>query len=510
MTEEELYRLYYEARVELAKYPGVFGVGLGLKERDGIVTRETALRVYVFEKKQESQLEPNARIPASYKGVPTDVLKVRAAKPNSHYANEDQSKHDPLIGGITILNSRRGPHGFGGGTLGFFATIDGVAGPDNIVLVTNHHVLAANLGRVGDDVYQPNMNDTLPNNKIGKTHQLPDIDNHSFQYPPDLRTTSDEPASDFWIDCATAKLNICISSLCHTNCGVSFANEIIGLNVAGGNALLDVARARHGETVFKVGRTTRRTEGVVSEVALPIPSPGFGLPSPQGVLEVAFVRADEPDVTKFADEGDSGAAIVNAQGKLVGIHYSGALDPHTHNEDRLHSLCCHIHPVLDALQVTPITRAVPVHDNAAAVGMAAEVQALIDGRHNQTSRLRERFFALPEAPRFVALIDEHRQEVVDLVNHNRRVTVAWHRNQGPAFLNRAMNNARDPEMKIPGEIEGITPEVLLRSMGQVLAAHGTPALRAVIESHRDEVLAYAADCDGLHELVERLGEGQLA
>jgi hypothetical protein len=498
MTEEELYRLYYEARDELARYPGVIGVGLGLKERGGALTRETAFRVYVKEKKKPSDLKAAARIPASYKGVATDVLKVREAVPT--YAHSDQATHSPLIGGISISNGSRGPRGFAIGTLGFFATINGVDGPDNVVLVTNRHVLADNGGQINADVYQPDLLATMPNHAIGKTHLMPEIDNHSFQYPPALRLTPGEPASDFWIDCATAKLNICISSCCHTNCGVSFANEIMGLNVAGRNALVDVARARHGETVFKVGRTTGRTEGIVSDVAAVVSGGGL---TANGILEVTFVRATEPDVSKFADEGDSGSAVVNNDGKLVGLHYSAALTP-----DK--SLNSHIHPVLDALQVTPITTANPVHDNAAAVGMFAALPATVEGRPNLTLRLRDRLLEMPDGPRIAVLVEQHRHEVVHLINHNRRVTVAWHRNQGPGFLNRAINNARDPQELIPQEIKGVTRKALLAAMGDVLSEEGSSPLKHAIRHYREEVLALAEGCDNLHELVERLHEKQLA
>jgi len=96
------------------------------------------------------------------------------------------------------------------------------------------------------------------------------------------------------------------------------------------------------------------------------------------------------------------------------------------------------------------------------------------------------------------------------VNHNRRVAVVWHRNQGPAFLNRAINNARDPQETIPGQIEGITRKALLGSMGDVLAQQGSPELREAIERYRDQVLDLAEECDNLHEMVERLSEKQLA
>jgi hypothetical protein len=497
MNEEEIYRLYYEAREELAKYRHVVGVGLGLKERRGTVTDDVAFRVYVEEKKDPGDLEADERIPPDYRGVPTDVLKVREA--TLTYAHEDQVKHSPLIGGITISNTKRGPGGYGTGTLGFFATINGVSGYDNVVLITNRHVLASNGGVVGGDVMQPNLNDTLPNNTIGTIHKLPQIDDFSYQYPPALRVTPNEPASPFWIDCASAKLNICVSSLCHTNCGVSFANEIMGLAIGGLNKLLGVGRAQINDTVFKVGRRTGRTQGRVVDIASVVSGGGL---TANGILEVEFVSATEPDVSKFSDEGDSGAAIVNAAGLLVGLHYSVAA---TANR----SLQSHIHPVLAALDVTPITQATPV-DNPAAVQTSADLMTVVDPGADLVGALRERFLSSPRGRAIAALVETHRHEVVHLVNHNRRVTLAWHRSKGPAFLNRAIANARDPGVPIPREIEGVSRDAWLTSMSGALSEHGSASLRATIREHGHDVVAGILRFDSLHDLVDDIARTRSA
>jgi hypothetical protein len=488
MTEQEMRLLHRVAEEKLKRYPGVIGVGLGLKERGGAITEEVAFRVYVAEKKDLSRLKKEDAIPPEFQGIRTDVLKVRQAVPHSC---EHKSHHSPLIGGIGI-SPQRAPGWVG--TLGFFATIDGVSGPDNIALITNKHVLGKNNGIVGDTVYQPDFQDgDTANHSIGKILSLPEIDNHSYAYPS-------EAAADFWIDCASAQLSICISSCCSTNCGVSFANEIRGLNVNNSNALTDVARAVWGDTVYKVGWRTSRTVGRVVDVASVVSGGGL---TAKGILEVAAAGPDCDGVMRFANEGDSGAAIVNNRGQLVGLHYSAATDP-------THSLNSHIHPVLDALHVTPITTANPVHDNAAAVGMIGNVPLLVDGRPSQALAMRDRLLESPEGSRIAALIEAHRQEVVHLVNHNRRVTVAWHRHQGPAFLNRAIHNARDPEQTIPREIKGITGTMLLAGMGDVLTEQGSPALRDAIGQYREEVLALAEGCDDLHALVDRLSERQPA
>lgn len=497
MKEEELYRLYHEARVELARYPGVVGVGLGLRERRGELTEETAFRVYVVEKKSRSELDAAELIPSHYKGVPTDVLKVRKATPN--YANENLRSYSPLVGGINIWNGRRDPQGRPGlGTLGFFATIDGLEGPDNVALVTNRHVLAAHRGQVGDTVYQPDHSKSLPNNPIATVHRMPEIRDYDYQYPPALRRPPSEGALPYWLDCASAKLDIRISSLCSTNCGVSFANEIVDLDVAGSNALVDVARARHGETVYKVGWRTGRTEGVVSDLFAS--ASGGGL-SAHGILEVTFVRARYSDVQKFTDEGDSGAAIVNDQGQLVGLHYSAA-------ETADKSLNSHIHPVLHTLGLTAITRAHPTPDNPAASGMSRHASVTLDAGPGEVTALRERVLAMPGGREVLDLIETHRREVAYLVNHERPVTVAWHRNRGPAFLNRALTNARDRSQKIPEEIEGVSRRHLLENMAGVLSEHGGPELQSALERYARAAIESGARCADVHDLVDDLARAR--
>ncbi|HEU5323998.1 MAG TPA: hypothetical protein VFX28_24565, partial [Methylomirabilota bacterium] len=157
MTDAELYGLYDAARVELSRYPGVVGVGLGLKERRGDLTGEPAFRVYVRAKRPSLGLPRAARLPARYKDVLTDVLVAEGVR--RQYANEDRAKHDPVTPGITICNGRRGDKGISVGTLGFLAFISGETPPKNIGLVTNQHVLAANGGTLDEEVYQPDLHD---------------------------------------------------------------------------------------------------------------------------------------------------------------------------------------------------------------------------------------------------------------------------------------------------------------------------------------------------------------
>jgi hypothetical protein len=418
----------------------------------------------------------------------TDVIVVDHAIATASVC-EDNNKYSALVGGITVTNGLSGPQGTALGTLGFLATINGATGPDNIALVSNNHVLRANGAKKDDTVYQPDLTGggSTASNAVAKILDGPDRGDYPFQ------------GQSYYVDAAAAQLKISISSCCHCNCGVSFGNTIRGLNVNGVNTIADVATAKKGDTVFKVGRQTSRTVGIVKKIDFSLSVMGLSITN---AIEIEPLEPDCNGILRFSTEGDSGSAIVNDQGKLVGLLFSVATI-------QTNGLACHIAPVLDALKVSPITLAnPPVNNPAFATSTVADAALMIDGRADQIQGLRERLLACPEGRRIWALVEQHRQEVVHLVNHDRRVAVAWHRNQGPAFTNRVINNARDPESSIPWEIAGVTREALLGNMGDVLAHQGSPALRAEIARHRDEGLAYAGQCDSLHEVVDLLSERQ--
>lgn len=500
-TQEELLKLRPEVEQFMKQYPGVVGVGLGFKMRGGKMTEEIAFRVYVKTKKPLSQLKTEEVIPSSHENVSTDVLTVprnRSAADTTPCA--DRTQHSTLVGGVSISNLKQAADGtLGLGTIGFFATFAGTDPPYNIALVTNQHVFGEAGGAVGDTVYQPKWA-KQPDGSIAPLLVQPDVVGTILKMPP---KADDKNGS--YVDAASAQLNICISSWCHTNCGVSFANEILGLAVNGSNKIADVSSTVNiGDVVYKVGRTTGRTVGKVTALAIPVTNEDGT--TVNNNIEVQGTAMQTPDncggALRFLDHGDSGAALIASNRNLIGLLHGGDPD----NPSLAHA--CHIQPVLDALGVVPITEANPVHNNPAAEGMRADVPAIIDGRPNQTAALRARFLGSDGGRHIWEIVERHRHEVVHLVNHNRRVTVAWRRHQGPAFLNRAMNNVRDPEERIPQAIGGVTRYTLLAKMADALTQHGSPELRNTVEENCREVLAQAEQYDSLHDLVDSLTEKQ--
>ncbi|HXP70726.1 MAG TPA: hypothetical protein VOA88_15700 [Candidatus Dormibacteraeota bacterium] len=403
--------------------------------------------------------------------------------------NADHQAHSPLIGGSMVTTFIKGSDGtYGVGTLGFFASINNVPKYKNIVLVSNVHVLGDHGGAAGDAVYQPswtqadgNWMENFESNPVGVLRDLPAEQNHTYQYPEDAPNT----ALPYWVDCATALLDICVSPTCHTNCGVKFSDVQRGLDLVGGiSKVTGVGRmiaADEGRLVYIVGAVSGVIEGALKHALIDV--------GPRkNVMEITSIDPIEP--------GDSGSAVVDKNGLLVGlIHRATELTTLSH--------ASHIGPVLDILGVTPITAA-NEPDNPAFSGTAAAQAMAPATSPTPGGMLRQRLSETENGRRIAALIQEHQSEVVHLVNHERAVTVAWHRNKGPQFLNEAVANAVNPEHLVPREIEGISREALIRNMAKALYAHGSAEMRALC-AHLEELTLYVNATDSVHDLMDIVG-----
>jgi hypothetical protein len=408
--------------------------------------------------------------------------------------NPDHQAHSPLIGGSTVTTFIRGgtDNTYGLGTLGFFASINNKPKYNNIVLVSNAHVLGDHGGKAGDTVYQPswteaagNWTENYQSNAVGVVQQVPKEQPHTYQYPGDPPNSGQA----YWVDCATALLNICVSPLCHTNCGVKFSDVQRGLDLGGASKITGVGRmtaADKGKSVYIVGAASGVIEGTLNE-------PLYSNNEWTNVMEI--VSDDSPNY------GDSGSAVVDENGILVGLlHHATGLQ---------WSYASHIGPVLDILGVTPITAA-NEPDNPAFSGTATQAaQAMAPGAATPGGMLRQRLSETENGRRIVSLIAEHQTEVVHLVNHERAVMVAWHRNKGPQFLSEATANAMNPDHRMPREVDGISRETLLRNMANALYAHGSAGMRALC-GRLEELTRYVNASDSVHELVDMLGRARPA
>ena len=323
------------ARQVLLRLPNVTGVGVGRKETCGRLTDVPAWRVYVTHKLLPKKLKADHRVPPRLEGMATDVVPSGFAQPALALTGVSVS---PAPGDI-ISNlrglSRGSPiesHATGLGTLGFFALVNGTRERE-VALISNRHVLLAHGAGRGDPIYRPVFShrgetaavraDSLdPVAEV--THEGAEA-NHRFQYP-------DGATAEYFVDCAAARM---------LRVPERFAAE----HSAGGGVLRGAARMHaldvvggRAPRVHKLGGATGVTYGWVIDAAAPVENAG----GPRRLNNLAVKGDGGP----FLGAGDSGAVLLNERDEAIGLLWG------RNDRDPNLAYACHIHPVLDCLNVT--------------------------------------------------------------------------------------------------------------------------------------------------------------
>jgi hypothetical protein len=483
---------------ELRALPNVFHVSVGLKEAARrLVTDRLCIRVYVRDKLPLDELAPGHRIPGEINGVPTDVNLV----PSLDF-QADNSRYRPIKGGIQISNGRfdvaspnTEPVAIAG-TLGCLA-IDKT--DQDEMFLTNWHVLTARGGADGDAIFQP-ARIWYPN-LFARPPALP----HRLTADTDKVAVVRRTVISSKVDAGIARIDV--SSCCHC-CGIHFSNEIHRLSVSGTpprSTIVGDEAATVAMTVFKAGAGTLRTEGRVVDINYP----SFGIPHPTGTRTFAGQIAIQQVNTavQFSDMGDSGAAVVNAANKIVGLVFAGGKNAPSVPAGFV-TIANHISDVLSELNISiPYSSEVKETAGQALFDVPRIEEAKIPAPYRA---LRERMEQHGGTARIFGLGRQHADEILRLVNHCRPVTVAWHRAQGPALLATLMGAVRDGHYRIPAGVKGVALHEALERMREALAKHGSPALRGTMERREGDALIEATRgrCD-LHEIIERLAaEGE--
>lgn len=500
-----------QAKSVLLKIPGVLSVAWGYKEKAGQPTQDLCFIVMVREKKPPESLSPEEMVPAQVLGIPTDVIRMPRLK---KLACENIDKFDTLVGGsmISALKIYQSSHNLQGesvGTLGFFATNSSGA-RDNIVLLSNNHVLADNGAVVGNTVFQPRFTgnsgtgyhlDAADMHPIGTIENLGMQDNRNFAYPG-------EAAQSMFVDCATAHVNTSFSSCCHTNCGTKFANILHNLNQCPdftSSEVAGVARVTNADLpaggsylVYKVGHKTGWTKGKIRTTNANVTDPDNASIHQDHLIIIDDLGPNCGGGAHFAEGGDSGAVIINAQRQIIGLLFAAA-------DTGAFYAACHIHPVMDLLGITMVS----AQNTAGASGGATslEMSLSLDEPSHDMERalaLRETVLDSTRGREYRALIEKHLREVVHLVNHVRPVTVAWHRLHGPDFLGHVLHASRHAAYSVPRELNGLGRDEALRRMLETLHQHGSASLRNDIERNAEEVRAFFNDVDDLETLAAQI------
>jgi hypothetical protein len=477
-------------RERLLAYPGVFHVAVGVKETAGELTDTLCFRVYVDEKVPESSLPADAVVPPEIEGVPTDVNLRPVRVPTA-----DENAYRPILGGIRITNG----HVFveGGETKLAFGTL-GCIGTNrrdgSLVALTNWHVVFCSGGGIGTKIHQPTL--ALAGGRPTEENVIGIV----------LDGIVSERA-----DAAVIKVD---TSWCRT-CGIDWRDEIHGLGLNRYDGIAGLSTAVALEHVFLVGaQAGHRVEGVVvtaDEADFSVPykrvsdsrvTAGDTYTQPfKHQLSIRAAGAEHIGI-----EGDSGGVIVNSKSEIVGLEFAGnPFDP-------TGCSASHIGVVISELgkrnidfdpNFAPIPPPSSPHRGARTLPVPRRPQPDTSA---VWTNARRRLEGSPLGARVSAAVEEHRREAVDLVNRCRPVTVAWRRQQGPAFVAHLLKSIREPEHRIPAEVGGATLDGLVERMTETLARHCSPELRAAIDAHGDAVRAAARACGSFDEFAARLAE----
>ncbi|KEI00908.1 trypsin-like peptidase domain-containing protein [Clostridium botulinum] len=272
----------------------VIGVGLGYKIRKECCVLQKCITVFVTNKLPSNEIPEQELIPATYRGIPTDVVESGITSTCSL-----RNKVRPVSGGYSI-----GIDGLQGGTLGCLVSQDGIE-----YGLTCNHVISANDSKLlGKPVVQPatQYGGKVPNDTIGIVYRFVKVN-----------TSRDNNL----VDAAIIKTNKALTSSV-----ITFIGNIKGVNYP-----------QIGEKVKMVGSNSGLKEGTVKTIHTTIKTFFLG-------EEVVFKNQI---VTSYMSlPGDSGAILLNKNNEALGMLMSDGSRITIYND---------IHDVLTELRVNIIT-----------------------------------------------------------------------------------------------------------------------------------------------------------
>jgi hypothetical protein len=304
---ESLKKIKKRVKQKLLKRKGVNGVGFGRKITDGKPTGEIAIRVYVDKKIDDNDISSKRRIPRQIGGMKTDIIERNKRIILYSSGPWDPTLYDPLIGGGTV-----GPLRFGNlrGTIGAIA-VDNSTG--NRVILSCYHVLAVdgNWPSADRTILQPpqGLRPNEPNRIIGRL----------------TRATLMEKEG---VDAAVAEIDQAVQS---------------DFRIAQNVSIKGVAEAQPHARVRKVGAATGLTYGVIDAVltpSLPIDYEGLGSKTLDNQIHIVPYNNNKP----FSLPGDSGAAVIDDHGNIVGLVICGT-------DDGQDTYANHIQPVMSRVGI---------------------------------------------------------------------------------------------------------------------------------------------------------------
>jgi hypothetical protein len=524
---ERITQVHAASASRLLAIPGVRLVALGSKEVDGVPTGEPVIRVHVRRKRAAVDVPAEELIPGLLDGVPTDVIdptreapiaaldRVPGAIMDTSIFSSSSLRSEvkrPLIGGVQLVPNafvrpefpNKGAHA-AGGTLG--CLLRDKLKPDRGFALTCQHVIDGDgqlfIERGDTQVGSPNTSTKSTccgtDNMIGV---YLDGENPNF--------TSDE-------------------AVVTLSAGLRWKPHIIEIGRIPVHEPVDHTQLVELSTtraqVRKRGARTGLTGGVITDVA---GNDGSTL------HRIRLRPNDNPrqqsgDHIVFADRGDSGAVLVDDANRVLGMVISrnksrgegGETAPGADGVERVLAQALPMTWVLQHLHALFAKRQPPINltlevamsndDNeehavpggGATVAVPPELARVVDtdmflgGRDpdgtvrapvgrawfaadgRTAQRLADIRAALQNTTagrRLNALWDDHQRELLSLIEHDRRVTLAWHRGGGAALFQSLIRVVGRPELALPETVSGLPVRTCVDRLAGILIERGSPAL----------------------------------
>jgi hypothetical protein len=530
---------------------GVTGVGVGPRRKDGRCLPGLTITVFVKEKKALRQLRASEVIPRTFEGFETDVVQ-RAyisscpdvtfdKRPGTPERNKptppakddtDPTRYDgesfwrksdegAFEGGMKLQVDYGGipkislasmpiqdrPPGVTeiqmrdrlfAGTAGFFGTVMH-KGKARAVLVTNAHVVNPPLNLdVGRMVGSPEFNTTVCSSsddmigRVLKVRLQDETDCALVALEPgglldDLKYTAQvHDGSRVWPEGLMNPETI-------TNNFIRDTHEVTAAEIQNTDYIVYKRGCRTGVTkgkVVSVGMSVDQRRKVPNPAAYDDDTQDIELHIRQATNQLEIESLT--DGFEFAVPGDSGSAVLDSQGRLVGLVWGqGGADS--------------IRGILTIMGVTVATANardvkftipdgnlddVPVLPEQA--GLAARREAFRKGIATHWEQLRQ----TPYGSECLATVARVHREALYLVRTNKRAYVEWNRHGGPLLLACLTQALISPTWRFPSELEGISLDKCVDGISNSFRLRGNPGL--------------GRDVDRLAPLVARLGDRTMA
>lgn len=300
----------------------VTSIGIGFKDKDGEKTDEVCFQFTVGRKvapeslAEMQEIELPKQIDVDGFQIATDVVERKFGPSTYSETGIDKGirkrRIDPIFPGASIGHPK-----ISAGTAGC-VVYDNLSGEE--YLLSNWHVLHGEAGKIGDVILQPGAFD---DNRISANKAGTLVRSHIGLAG----------------DCAIARIT-----------DRNLEDEIFETNTA----VDSLADPKLGDKVFKSGRTTGLTYGIVNRIHVTTKINYGQLGEIRiGCFEYIPDPDQLPDDGEISMGGDSGSAVVLREGNrfttiLLGIHFAGEI-----GDNREHALACYSSSVFKKLEISP-------------------------------------------------------------------------------------------------------------------------------------------------------------